>query len=201
MNLDKSTPWFALVEYRQVKLEQGQRIGFRDNMVFVQLASVGSVGSWVFSNLEKPMTTYVLLVVPWVCVVLGWTYIVNDHAISRIGKYVREILARTNKVDDISSSQKIVETDGKSFEIDDVYGWEVYHRIDSRRRSRKVFQWVVDEVTFFLPGILSLVAFYYLSQHSNWGVPIASLVILEFIALITLGCKIAPNNDPATWTR
>ena len=70
-----------LMEYDKLKVEQIQRIGFRDNLLYTTLGIFGAVVSFAMSN---PANTYALLVVPWVCLVLGWTYVVNDEKISAI---------------------------------------------------------------------------------------------------------------------
>jgi hypothetical protein len=99
MSADEMPKEFLGVEYDKLKSEQAQRIGFRDNMLFVHLAAVGSVASWVLTNLDKPNVVYALLVIPWICLILGWTYTVNDHAVSRIGKYIRLVVdKRASKI-------------------------------------------------------------------------------------------------------
>jgi hypothetical protein len=73
-------------EYDKLKDEQIQRIGFRDNMIYVNLIAVGAVAAFAVSDVAY---LHVLFVIPWVCFVLGWTYLVNDEKISAIGRYVR----------------------------------------------------------------------------------------------------------------
>lgn len=73
-------------EYDKLKLEQTQRIGFRDNLLYVTLGLFGTVVSFAVSN---PSNHYAFLIIPWVCLILGWTYLVNDEKISAIGKYIR----------------------------------------------------------------------------------------------------------------
>ena len=78
-----------LQEYRKLKEEQAQRIGFRDNLLYVTLALFGTVLAFALGDKANP---YALLVLPWVSLVLGWTYLVNDQKISAIGQYIRYTL-------------------------------------------------------------------------------------------------------------
>ncbi len=49
-------------EYDKLKSEQAQRIGFRDNLLYVTLGLFGTLVSFAVSN---PSNYYALLVVPW----------------------------------------------------------------------------------------------------------------------------------------
>ena len=109
-----------------------QRIGFRDNLLYATLGIFGAVVSFALSN---PANTYALLVVPWVCLVLGWTYVVNDEKISAIGRYIRLILVE--KVKDKLAYP----------EVESLFGREIAHRSDPRRGRRKIQQLVIDELT------------------------------------------------------
>jgi hypothetical protein len=83
-----------LQEYEKLKSEQTQRIGFRDNLIYVTLGVFGTVITFAVSSKAN---YYALLIVPWVCLILGWTYLVNDEKISAIGKYIRLTLAERIK--------------------------------------------------------------------------------------------------------
>jgi len=85
-----------------------------------------------------------------VCLVLGWTYLVNDEKISAIGKYIRLTLA-----------EKIKEHTGHT-DVESIFGWETVHRSDSRRQRRKIEQLIVDQITFVISGIVALIAFWFL---------------------------------------
>ena len=78
-----------LQEYSKLKDEQAQRIGFRDNLLYVTLAVFGTVLAFALGDKAN---LYALLVLPWVSLVLGWTYLVNDQKISAIGQYIRYTL-------------------------------------------------------------------------------------------------------------
>lgn len=77
-----------LAEYQSVKDEQKARIGFRDNLLYVTLAVAAAIVAAAAQTKQASM----LLALPPVCIVLGWTYLVNDEKISAIGRYVRDEL-------------------------------------------------------------------------------------------------------------
>ena len=109
---------FLKAEYDRVRSEQAQRIGFRDNLLFVHLAATGAIASWVLTNNPQiPRAVHALLLIPWVCVVVGWTYLVNDHHISRSGKYVRKDI--NPRADSLAKLPQVavVEDDGAKFTI------------------------------------------------------------------------------------
>ena len=63
-----------LKEYDKLKDDAIQRVGFRDNLIYVNLIAIVSVISIVANDLSK---IPVLLVLPVVSITLGWTYLVN----------------------------------------------------------------------------------------------------------------------------
>ncbi|GHH39997.1 hypothetical protein FHS35_006797 [Streptomyces umbrinus] len=79
-----------MIEYTQVKDEQKARIGFRDNLLYATFAAMAAV---IAATLQGPVRVGLLLLLPPVCLVLGWTYLVNDEKISAIGRYVSTELA------------------------------------------------------------------------------------------------------------
>ncbi|MEU3499229.1 hypothetical protein ABZ726_00105 [Streptomyces hundungensis] len=139
---DLSEGAILLAEYTQIKDEQRARIGFRDNLLYVTLAAVTAVTALVVQTKRPDL----LLALPVVCVVLGWTYLVNDEKISAIGRYIRtqlaSRLAATNSI-----SQPLL-------------AWECYHRSDPKRTSRKIMQTAVDLTTFFALPFAALIAFW-----------------------------------------
>jgi ABC-type transport system involved in multi-copper enzyme maturation permease subunit len=166
-----------LKEYDKLKSEQTQRIGFRDNLLYVTLGLFGTVISFVVSN---PANYYALLVIPWVCIILGWTYVVNDEKISSIGKYIRHTLV--DELKDHVGKQNV------STNMDTIFGWEIAHRADNLRVQRKIQQLFVDEITFVFSGTISLIAFWCLVIKPPLGVAILSWV--ELSLLIGLGIEI-----------
>jgi hypothetical protein len=161
-----------LKEYDKLKSEQTQRIGFRDNLLYVTLGVFGAVVSFAVSS---PVNYYALLVIPWVCLILGWTYVVNDEKISAIGRYIRYKLV-----------DKLKEHTGYT-DLDTLLGWEIAHRDDPHRKRRKIQQLVVDEITFVISGMIALAVFWFLVPNSPLGVTILSWV--ELLLLIVLGVE------------
>jgi len=80
-----------LHEYEKCKVEQMVRISFRDNLVYATLAAYGAIVAFAAKD-----NHLALLVLPWVSIVLGWGYLVNDEKVSAIGRYIRIDL--TNRI-------------------------------------------------------------------------------------------------------
>ena len=169
-----------LAEYNCLKSEQAQRIGFRDNLLYVTLGVFGAVVSFAVSD---PAHYHALLVIPWVCLILGWTYVVNDEKISSIGRHIRYTLV-----------DKVKKHTGHE-DLDALFGWEIAHRNDKHRKRRKVQQLIVDEITFVASGLIALAAFWYLVNNPPIGVTILSWA--ELILLIVLGVEIFIYADLA----
>ncbi|WP_328678961.1 hypothetical protein OG226_16980 [Streptomyces sp. NBC_01261] len=160
---DVTVGQLLLAEYQTVKDEQKTRIGFRDNLLYVTLTVVAAVIAAAAQAKQSEM----LLALPPVCVVLGWTYLVNDEKISAIGTYVREDLGP--RLAELADSQA-------------VFAWETAHRSDSRRRSRKVIQGVIDLLAFCVVPLAGLVVYWFAGQTS------AGLLVLSVAeALIVVG--------------
>jgi hypothetical protein len=159
-------------EYDKLKSEQAQRIGFRDNLLYVTLGLFGTVVSFAVSN---PANYYALLVIPWVCLILGWTYVVNDEKISAIGRYIRYKLV-----------DKVKEHTGYD-DLETLFGWEIAHRDDPHRKRRKIQQLIVDEITFVASGAIALVAFWVLVPGPPVGVTVLSCA--ELLLLVALGVE------------
>jgi hypothetical protein len=147
-----------LAEYEKLKEEQGRRIHFRDNMRYVMFVAAG----FVFSKAgAMPLA---LLAIPWMCSVLGWTYVANMRQVCRIREYVKENLA-----------DKVGE---------DSFGWEHQAPQDDYRRRL-----LIDEITFVGPGIVAVLAFV---THSDDALASASpLVAVEAALLLWIGWEIA----------
>lgn len=166
-----------LHEYSALKAEQTARIGFRDNLLYITLSAVGAVFAFSTTTTAHSDT---LLVIPWISVILGWTYVANDHHISRIGRYVRENLR-------IRMRRHFAELPKGLF------NWEFYHRSDKLRISRKRCQLVVDTLTFIASGVTALIV-YCLSQPSP---SLAELILVgvEAFALLALAVAIVFYAD------
>ncbi|MCG7850398.1 MAG: hypothetical protein MIO93_14670 [ANME-2 cluster archaeon] len=161
-----------LKEYEKLKDEQISRIGFRDNLLYVNLVAIGGVISYALSETDN---YFALLVLPFICFVLGWTYLVNDEKISAIGRYLRtNYTSKLKEMVDESSLQ--------------MFGWEVAHRSDKRRVSRKIFQFIVDEITFVGSGLIVLIAIWMLMPKIPTEIYFISLI--ETVLLLILAIEI-----------
>jgi hypothetical protein len=172
-------------EYNQLKHEQAQRIGFRDNLLYVTLGVYGTILGFAVG---EQASVYALLVLPWVSLVLGWTYLVNDQKITAIGRYIRYTLVE--KIGGIIAQTDTVETES-------IFGWEIAHRSDERRKRRKIEQLIVDEIAFVFSGLGALLAFMsrYLPQwlaqcpeaNADWTIwALGVLCLIEFVLLMML---------------
>ncbi|MDY7004469.1 MAG: hypothetical protein SWX82_11050 [Cyanobacteriota bacterium] len=167
-----------LLEDNKLKEEQVKRIAFRDQIIYLTLGIFGGILSFALSNKTN---FYALLVIPWICLILGWTYLVNDEKISAIGKYIR--LTLTEKI-----KAQIGDTN-----IESIFGWEIFHRSDERRRRRKIEQLIIDEITFVFSGLVALFTFWFID--TNLPSIIHVLCIFELILLIILGIEIIIHAD------
>ncbi|MEV6597780.1 RyR domain-containing protein [Actinoplanes sp. NPDC051346] len=176
-----TTGKLLLVEYERLKEEQKTRIGFRDNLIYATLASMAGV---VAATLAPRGHSGLLLLLPPVCVILGWTYLVNDEKVSALGRYLRLTLA-----------PKLAELAGASDEdAPGIFGWEIAHRSDPDRRLRKVSQLVVDLGTFCLPAVSALVVFWVNGPHR---VDLAVVSVAELLLVLALAVQIVRYADLA----
>lgn len=176
-----------LSEYNALKEEQKSRIGFRDNLLYVNLAAVGAIVSF---SLTKPENKYALLVLPLVSIILGWTYLVNDQKISIIGQYIQEELL-----------QKVRQVLGEpSTSLQDIFGWEYFHREKNpfAQGFRKFQQWLIDELTFVGSGILGLILFQ--NNMAAENSLIQTIWFIELILLILIGIEFSVYAI-ISWTR
>jgi hypothetical protein len=169
-----------LVEYDKLKAEQTQRIGFRDNLLYVTLGLFGLIIPTAVANAAN---YYALLIIPWVCLILGWTYLINDEKITAIGRYIHRTLV-----------EKVKDKTGHA-EVESLFGWEIAHRSDDRRHRRKIEQLIIDQLTFVVSGIIAVIAFFLLVP--NPALPIALLGGLECLLLLVLGAEIIVYADLA----
>ncbi|WP_427919934.1 hypothetical protein [Streptomyces sp. cg40] len=158
-----------LAEYQTIKDEQKARIGFRDNLLYVTLTVVAAVIAAAAQAGQASM----LLALPPVCVVLGWTYLVNDQKISAIGAYVRDELG--------PRLGELAAQGGGGRGGVEVFGWETAHRGDTRRKSRKVVQLSVDLMAFCAVPLAALGVFWVASGSSG------ALVALSVVEALAVG--------------
>ncbi|WP_371624097.1 hypothetical protein [Streptomyces sp. NBC_01116] len=131
-----------LAEYDRIKEEQKTRIGFRDNLLYFTLAA----STTILTISVQSRQVQLLLTVPVICLVLGWTYLVNDEKISAVGSYVRDRLG-----------PRMAELTGARGAV---FGWEAYHRDDRNRATRKRLQATVDLFTYVALPVICMAAFW-----------------------------------------
>ncbi|WP_019073118.1 hypothetical protein [Streptomyces hokutonensis] len=175
---DVTTAQLLLAEYQTVKDEQKTRIGFRDNLLYVTLTVVAAV----IAAAAQAQRSEMLLALPPVCVVLGWTYVVNDEKISAIGTYVRDDLGP--RLAELAQAQE-------------VFAWESAHRSDTRRRSRKVIQSSIDLLAFCVVPFAGLVVYWAAGQTTPG---LLALSVAEALTVVGLGHQVLsyarPLNSP-----
>lgn len=181
MDLNDQTLQILLEEYKVLKAEQSKRIGFRDNLLYVTLGLFGAIVSFAIASSQGH---YAFLIIPWICLVMGWTYVVNDEKISAIGRYIRGPL-----------NKRVCSLMGADADNEDFFGWEIAHRDDPYRKSRKRLQLLIDEITFVLSGIAALLIFCLLT--SQISTPFIVLITIEVLLLLGLGIKIVIYADLA----
>lgn len=154
-----------LAEYDALKAEQKSRIALRDRLTYAGLAALTATLALVVQPAGRP---HLLLLLPLVCVVLGWTYLANDQKISAIGGYLRRHLAPA-----------LVAAGGREAAV---LAWESVHRCAPLRRLDKFLQLAVDLLMFVVPSLLSI-ALYWTADDVR-----ADLLVVSIVeALITLG--------------
>nr|WP_037658672.1 hypothetical protein [Streptomyces griseofuscus] len=155
-----------LAEYDRLKEEQKTRIGFRDNLLYFTLAAVTGILAIAVQSEQDQL----LLAVPVVCLVLGWTYLVNDEKISAVGCYVRDRLG-----------PRLAELSGARGAV---FGWETYHRDDARRPTRKRLQAAVDLFTYVALPMICVIAFWCSPAVQP---PLVTVSLAQTLALAVLG--------------
>lgn len=178
MERDVTAGQLLLAEYASIKDEQKARIGFRDNLLYVTLTAVAAVVVTTAQSKQAAM----LLALPLVCVVLGWTYLMNDQKISAIGGYVRGELG-----------PRLAGLAGAGDQA--VFGWESAHRGDGGRQLRKVIQCAVDLLAFCVVPMAGLVIFWVSGQGSGL---LVALSVVEALMVGGLGWQVVSYARPFT---
>lgn len=153
---------FRVAEYEQLKAEQRTRIGIRDNLVYGTLTALGA--SAVFASTTS-RGGLALLVVPLVCVALGWTYLRNNAKISAIGRYLAGVFPDS---------------------------WETHRVSEPGRRRRKVVQLLVDVIVFVVTGAAALVLFVASGQGTALTLLFAAG---DCLLLLLLAVEFVSNSD------
>lgn len=163
-----------LAEYDRLKEEQKTRIGFRDNLLYFTLAAATAVVAITAQSGQSRL----LLFVPAICLILGWTYLANDEKISAIGDYVRDRLGP--RLGELTSADGVV------------FGWEVYHRDVAGHTMRKRLQSAVDLFTYLVLPMVCTTAF--------WCSPVVQPLLLlaslgQTLALAVLGLQFLRRTE------
>jgi len=167
-----------LAEYDALKAEQKSRIALRDRMMYVALAALTATLTLVVQPAGRP---YLLLLLPLVCVVLGWTYLANDQKISAIGGYLRRYLAPA-----------LVATDGR---VGEVLTWESVHRCNPLRRLDKITQLIMDLLIFVAPSLLST-ALYWAADDVR--ADLLTVSIIEALVTLAFAARVIVAADLST---
>ncbi|MFD7653955.1 hypothetical protein ACFV4N_08250 [Actinosynnema sp. NPDC059797] len=153
-----------LSEYEMLKAEQKSRIVARDRLMYATLAALAATTAASLGAAQAQL----LLLLPPVCLILGWTYLVNDENISAIGDYLHDHLG-----------SRLTGVLGGAA----VFGWESVHRNQPGRLLRKSLQLCVDLAMFVVPAVLSVVGYWLTGPPSPVlvfasAVELASAVVL-----------------------
>ncbi|WP_417384158.1 hypothetical protein [Gimesia sp.] len=170
-------------EYQALKSEQSARIGFRDNLLYVTLGSLGALLGYSFFSLEQLEVNadraLALLAGPWITIILGWTYCINDRVITQIARYV-----------ELNLKQKMQQIEG--LDRCAPFEWEILHRTDENRFARKLMQLIIDLFAFPIAGVTFIVLS--LSQsYLSLGVMGTTIAVFEVLLLLVLTWHIIAN--------
>ncbi|GAA2324199.1 hypothetical protein GCM10010149_91990 [Nonomuraea roseoviolacea subsp. roseoviolacea] len=170
-----------LSEYDALKAEQRQRIGARGQLMYATLTAVAGI-STVTATVGR---LELLLLLPLAATVLGWAYVINNHKIAVIGRYVRGRLAPHlgGLVDDGSNDI-------------DLFTWEKYHRDDPLRPSRKRLQLAVDLAAFCAPSLTGLTLLWLLGPHTPTVLIGSAAALAAVVILATQIIRYADVTGP-----
>ena len=159
-------------EYEKLKSEQLQRITFRDIQIpFSMFLVIAPILSVAFAK-DNTFGYHLLLVIPFICISLGWSYVANDEKITTIGDYVRNELTSnfSNALKELDPQEQM---SIKLAEL--IFGWEYFHKDDKYKAERKVTQFFVNLLTFVFSGAVALIIFLILKGSSQCSTPISIL--------------------------
>jgi len=157
---------FYIVEFERLKHEQLKRIEFRDHMIYLTLIAIGTVFAFC---LEKPEFNFAFLVLPFFCIIMGWTYYVNDRKVSAISDYINnKLIPKIAAITD----QPITDN------------WEIIRKNEPDRIFRKWFQLLIDVSLFCASSVISIVAYFILNDYFDWSHLV--IVIIEGALILIL---------------
>jgi len=150
----------AALEYGQLKEEQRARIATRDNLVYTSLTAQAVLAGTTLTSGRPEM----LLLIPLVCVVLGWTRTVNDLKVTHIRRYIDDVL-RPPLQAWAASPHPVLE-------------WESAHRAGRQYRLQKAGQVLVDLLLYCVPSVAAPVIAVRLSDSDATVLAIAAPLCL-----------------------
>jgi hypothetical protein len=167
---DAAVKEILLAEYEALKAEQKARIVVRDRLMYAALATTTAI------VVGTDGRTGLVLLLPPVCVVLGWTYVANDEKISNIGRYLRtELRGRLATAAKTTPAQLL--------------GWELAHRTGLNRTTMKSIQLGADLIMFVVPSVIAVVSFW-LNESTHSKSPLLIASAIELAATVVLGSQI-----------
>ena len=143
------------IEYNALKAEQRQRIKTRDNMLYLQVASIVGL-STIFENFSIQV---VALILPFVSFVFGWKYYINDQKVSEIAGYFK----------------LFSDTHG-------VFGFEKSVKKSKLRRVRKYVEFSLRTILFVFPIVAC--AFFFGFWQDTTALSLCASVIYGVSGLI-----------------
>ena len=166
---------FYTNEYQSLKNEQLKRIEFRDNIIYLTLVSIGSIFAFCF---EKPQFHIAFLVLPYFCIIMGWTYYTNDRKVTSIGEYINKY---SIPIIEGITNQTIPNH------------WENKRKEEPGRKFRKNFQLLIDISLFCFSSVTSIVVFYSFHECVCW--PQHLVAITEIILILILSFLFWKNSQ------
>ena len=152
-----------------LKAEQNLRIAMRDHLLY---ANLGVVGAVCYFALSEHGVIHALLVIPWACFILGWTYLCNGEKVSDIRKYLAE---------DITPYL----TQSNVGVIGPVLAWETQHRSGAHRLRYKLIQLAVDLTAFVLSGLTAIIVYFLSIDSWLWWHYVALALSMSIMALLS----------------
>lgn len=164
---------FYFKEYEKLKDEQKARISFRDQMIYISLGVIGATFSF---TLQYNNYLIILLILPFICFILGWTYLINDIKISEIGNYIQNKLI-----------PNMIMTEASPID-----SWENFHKKAPLRLKIKIIQLIIDISMFCGSAFISIILYFTLNDISTISIIISSIEIILIIFLSYLFISSSP---------
>jgi len=151
-------------EYQALKDEQLKRIVARDHIIYLTIGAVGYALSQSTGANGSPNS---LLIVPWVCLLMGWLHIINDQKVIDIAKYYKNTLE--------PELRKLLAAPGNELLV-----WETRER--AKDSGHRLMHFIIKLSAFFLPGIGS--AGWFIYHHCAASPFLAAVAWLSLMLLL-----------------